>query len=147
MLIVRVVSFKRIPARTNPFLFMDRQIVRKTKKSRQTANKAPIRDVFTVMCKTDLGVECVKEYKFHPERRWRFDYAIPEHKIALEVEGGVWTQGRHTRPQGFLGDIEKYNTATLMGWRVFRTTPTDLYRAATINMLKMAINTPFLPKK
>ena len=104
-------------------------------------------DVFTVICKTDLGVECVKEYKFHPERRWRFDYAIPEHKIALEVEGGVWTQGRHTRPQGFLGDIEKYNTATLMGWRVFRTTPTDLYCTATINLLKMAINTPFLPQK
>lgn len=124
---------------------MNRQVIRKTKKSRQTANKIPIRDVFTVICKTDLGVECVKEYKFHPERRWRFDYAIPERKIALEVEGGVWTQGRHTRPQGFLGDIEKYNTATLMGWRVFRTTPIELYRAATINMLKMAINTPFLP--
>ena len=119
---------------------MNRQVIKKTKKSRQTANKSQIRDVFTVICKTDLGVECVKEYKFYPERRWRFDYAIPEHKIALEVEGGVWTQGRHTRPQGFLGDIEKYNTATLMGWRVFRTTPTDLYRTATVNLLKTAIN-------
>jgi len=126
---------------------MNRQVIKKTKKSRQTANKSQIMDVFTVICKTDLGVECVKEYKFHPERRWRFDYAIPEHKIALEVEGGVWTQGRHTRPQGFLGDVEKYNTATLMGWRVFRTTPTDLYRTATINLLKSAINTPFLPQK
>lgn len=126
---------------------MDKQVIMKTKKSRQAANKAQIRDVFTVICKTDLGVECVKEYKFHPERRWRFDYAIPEHKIALEVEGGVWTQGRHTRPQGFLGDIEKYNTATLMGWRVFRTTPTDLYRTATINLLKSAIKAPFLLEK
>lgn len=125
---------------------MNRQVIKKTKKSRQAANTSQIRDVFTVICKTDLGVECVKEYKFHPERRWRFDYAVPAYKIALEVEGGVWTQGRHTRPQGFLGDIEKYNTATLMGWRVFRTTPTDLYRTATINLLKMAINTPFLPQ-
>lgn len=124
---------------------MDKQIIRKTKKNRQTANKTPLRDVFTIICKTDLGVECIKEFKFHPERRWRFDYAIPQHKIALEVEGGVWTQGRHTRPQGFLGDIEKYNTATLMGWRVFRTTPTDLYRTATVNLLKTAINTPFSP--
>lgn len=125
---------------------MNRQVIKKTKKSRQTANKSQIRDVFTVICKTDLGVECVKEYKFYPERRWRFDFAIPEHKIALEVEGGVWTQGRHTRPQGFLGDIEKYNTATLMGWRVFRTTPTNLYRTATINLLKSAIKAPFLPQ-
>lgn len=123
---------------------MDKQIIRKTKKSRQTANKTPLRDVFTIICKTDLGVECIKEFKFHPERRWRFDYAIPQYKIALEVEGGVWTQGRHTRPQGFLGDIEKYNTATLMGWRVFRITPTDLYRTATVNLLKTAMNTPFL---
>lgn len=126
---------------------MDKQTIKIAKKSRQTAKKTQIRDVFTVTCKTDLSVECVKEYKFHPERRWRFDYAIPEHKIALEVEGGVWTQGRHTRPQGFLGDMEKYNQATLMGWRVFRTTPTELYRTATVNLLKKAINTPFLAEK
>ena len=119
---------------------MDKQTIKIAKKSRQAAKKTQIRDVFTVICKTDLGVECVKEYKFHPERRWRFDYAVPAYKIALEVEGGVWTQGRHTRPQGFLGDIEKYNTATLMGWRVFRTTPTDLYRTATVILLKTAIN-------
>lgn len=119
---------------------MDRQVIRKRKKTRQTANAAQIRDVFTVICKTDLGVDCFKEYRFYPERRWRFDYAIPSHRIALEVEGGVWTAGRHTRPQGFLGDIEKYNTATLLGWRVFRTTPTELLTSATVNLLKQAIN-------
>ena len=126
---------------------MDKQTIKIAKKSRQAAKKTQIRDVFTVICKTDLGVECIKEYKFHPKRRWRFDYAIPEHKIALEVEGGVWTQGRHTRPQGFLGDVEKYNTATLMGWRVFRTTPKELYCTATVKLLKTAINTPFLVEK
>jgi len=118
---------------------MDKQVISKSKKRRNTANSTQLRDVFTVVCKTDLGVECIKEYKFHPERRWRFDYAIPAHRVALEVEGGVWTGGRHTRPQGFLGDIEKYNTATLMGWRVFRTTPDELLRVSTINLLKQAI--------
>lgn len=118
---------------------MNRQPNTKTKKSRQTGNSYQIRDVFTTICRTDLKVECVKEYKFHPTRRWRFDYAIPEHKIALEVEGGVWTGGRHTSPKGFLGDIEKYNTATLMGWRVFRTTPDELYKLSTINLIKAAI--------
>lgn len=125
---------------------MNKQSNVKAKKSRQSANKPQIRDVFTVICRTDLKVECVKEYKFHPTRRWRFDYAIPEHKIALEVEGGVWTGGRHIRAQGFLGDMEKYNTATLMGWRVFRTTPDELYKSATINMLKNAISSCFCPK-
>lgn len=131
---------------------MNRQSNTKTKKSRQTGNSYQIRDVFTTICRTDLKVECVKEYKFHPTRRWRFDYAIPEHKIALEVEGGVWTGGRHTSPKGFLGDIEKYNTATLMGWRVFRTTPDELYKLSTINLIKAAIlglnnpeKAPFLP--
>ena len=64
-----------------------------------------------------------REHRFHPIRRWRFDLAYPEHKpdpIAFEVEGGVWISGRHNRAKGFLGDIEKYNAAGLMGWRVFR---------------------------
>lgn len=54
--------------------------------------------MFTAICKSDLKIEVVKEYLFHPTRKWRFDYAIPDHKIALEVEGGVWTGGRHTPP-------------------------------------------------
>lgn len=119
--------------------------IAKTKRSRQTAAKPPLRDVFTVICKTDLKVDCVKEFKFHPVRKWRFDYAVPEHKIALEVEGGVWTGGRHTSPKGFLGDIEKYNTATLMGWRVFRTTPDDLYKKKTLDLMKSAILNDFTP--
>ena len=117
------------------------------KRTRQRSNSAQIKDVFTTICKTDLKVECVKEHRFHPKRKWRFDYAIPEYKIALEVEGGVWTGGRHIRAQGFLGDMEKYNTATLMGWRVFRTTPDDLYKMATINLLRQAINEDYQPEK
>lgn len=117
------------------------------KRTQQRAKPIKFTDIFTTICMTDLKVECVKEYKFHPKRRWRFDYAIPEYKIALEVEGGVWTGGRHIRAQGFLGDMEKYNTATLMGWRVFRTTPDDLYKMATINLLRQAINGDCQPEK
>lgn len=94
---------------------MNDKILAKKKKSPKSTNLQKIRDLFTVICKTDLHIEVVKEYKFHPVRKWRFDYAIIDHKIALEVEGGVWTGGRHTSPKGFLGDMEKYNTATLMG--------------------------------
>lgn len=96
-------------------------------------------DFFTTLCRSDLKEECVKEFKFHPIRKWRFDYAIPAHKIAIEVEGGVWTGGRHTSPKGFLGDMEKYNTATLMGWRVFRTIPDELCTNATLQLLREAI--------
>lgn len=118
----------------------DKQTPDKPKKTAQKPRKQPKTDIFTSICKSDLKIEVVKEYKFHPTRKWRYDYAVPEYKIALEVEGGVWTKGRHTRPQGFLGDIEKYNAGTLLGWRIFRVTPDELYSNKTLNLLKQAIS-------
>ena len=76
------------------------------------------------------------ELRFDSSRRWRFDYAWPDKKIALEVEGGVWTGGRHTRGKGFLADMEKYNSAAAQGWRVLRCTPSTLCKTATIELLK-----------
>lgn len=64
------------------------------------------------------GPPLQREYYFHSERRWRFDYAIPEIKVAIEIEGG--TKGRHQRIIGFTEDCEKYNAAGLLGWTVFR---------------------------
>lgn len=60
------------------------------------------------------------EYRFHPTRRWRFDFAWPELRLAVEVEGGVFSGGRHVRAVGFIGDCEKYNQAALLGWTVLR---------------------------
>lgn len=68
------------------------------------------------------GVQPEAEYRFHPVRRWRFDFAWPSVKVAVECEGGTWTRGRHTRGSGYRGDCEKYNVATAAGWRVFRCT-------------------------
>jgi len=76
-----------------------------------------------------------REFKFHPNRKWRFDYSWVEQKVALEVEGGVWTGGRHTRGSGFMGDMSKYNEATCAGWRVLRCTPDTLATEATIGMI------------
>ncbi|MDL2310269.1 endonuclease domain-containing protein [Parabacteroides sp. OttesenSCG-928-B22] len=118
----------------------DKQPSQSGKKKPQNKEKQPTKDLFTVICKTDMGIEVVKEFLFHPTRKWRFDYAIPEHKIAIEVEGGVFTRGRHVRPQGFLGDIEKYNAGTLLGWRIFRVTPDSLLRTKTLNLIKEAIS-------
>lgn len=68
----------------------------------------------------------VAEHRFHATRKWRFDWAFLEAKVAVESEGGVWTNGRHTRGSGFLRDVEKYNTATIEGWRVLRVTPDQI---------------------
>jgi very-short-patch-repair endonuclease len=62
------------------------------------------------------------EHRFSPTRRWRFDFAHVESKTAIEVEGGTWSGGRHTRGSGYSKDCEKYNAATLAGWSVFRLT-------------------------
>lgn len=62
----------------------------------------------------------VREYKFHPTRKWRIDFAWPEVKLAVEIEGAVWVQGRHTRGSGFVKDIEKYNALTELGWSLLR---------------------------
>lgn len=111
----------------------------RVKKVQQPKQKPAKSDIFTRLCKSALGIEVVREYLFHDERKWRFDYAIPDGKIAVEVEGGVWTGGRHTRSKGFLGDIEKYNAAALLGWRVFRVVPDSLNTGATIELIRRAM--------
>ena len=75
--------------------------------------------------KAEYNLTAIPEYRFCPRRRWRFDYAILSHMVAIEIEGGVWTNGRHTRGKGFVNDMEKYNTATVMGWKVIRIVPND----------------------
>lgn len=64
-----------------------------------------------------------REFLFHKKRKWRFDLAWPDLLIAVEVEGGIWTGGRHVRGEGFEADCEKYNEAQLSGWMVLRFTP------------------------
>lgn len=80
------------------------------------------------------------EYKFLASRRFRFDYAWPDFMLALEIEGGVWTGGRHTSGAGFVRDMEKYNLAAMDGWTVVRTVPDKLLRTETINMIEICIN-------
>ena len=67
-----------------------------------------------------LKIEFVQEFKFHTSRKWRADFHIKNTKLLIEVEGGIWSGGRHTRGKGYLGDMEKYNAATMMGFQVLR---------------------------
>jgi len=78
---------------------------------------------FIALCRAAGIPEPVAEYRFHTVRRWRIDFAWPDYKLAVEIEGGAWVYGRHTRPQGFIRDIEKYNALTLAGWHLLRFTP------------------------
>ena len=66
------------------------------------------------------GVNFEQEFKFHPDRKWRADFYIVDHMLLVEVEGGIWSGGRHTRAKGYIGDMEKYNAAVALGYRVLR---------------------------
>jgi very-short-patch-repair endonuclease len=81
-----------------------------------------------------------REYAFHPVRRWRFDFAWPELRLAVEVEGGVYSQGRHNRPQGFIGDTEKYNAAAEAGWTVLRYTGTAIRSGNAVEQVRTMIH-------
>jgi len=82
-----------------------------------------------------IGYE--REYRFAAPRRWRFDFAWPSMKLAIEIEGGVWSAGRHTRGKGFEADCEKYAIALVLGWRVLRVTPTHVRDGQALGWVEM----------
>ena len=82
----------------------------------------------------------VAEFRFAPPRRWRLDFAWPESRLALEVEGGVWVRGRHVRGAGFMRDMEKYNILCAMGWRLLRVVPATLHTVETAELIRQSLN-------
>jgi very-short-patch-repair endonuclease len=80
-----------------------------------------------------------REYRFHPTRRWRFDFAWEDFRVAAEVDGGTWSGGRHTRGAGFERDLEKLNAATSAGWKVFRYTTTQVRTGYAVCQLRVEL--------
>jgi very-short-patch-repair endonuclease len=83
----------------------------------------------------------VTEHRFHPVRRWRFDLAWPDAKLAVEVEGGVYVEGgsRHTRGPGYEADCQKYAEALVLGWRVLRVTPRQVKTGMALRWIEGAL--------
>ena len=79
------------------------------------------------------------EHRFHPGRKWRFDFAFIDQKVAIEVEGGTWSGGRHTRGSGFEKDCEKYNQAAIDGWLVLRYTSTMIKSGKAVAQIEEVI--------
>lgn len=93
----------------------------------------------------DLGVKAWRlpqpqiEFRFHPSRKWRFDRAWPELRLAVEIDGGTWNGGRHTRPAGYAEDCDKFNTAALMGWTVLRFTGEHVRQGQAVAVVAEAL--------
>ena len=81
----------------------------------------------------------VREWRFHETRKWRFDYAWLAPRLALEVQGGVWTGGKHGRGAGIVKDHEKANAAAVLGWRILYCTPTQLTTPAFAVLVRDAL--------
>ncbi len=95
---------------------------------RYRATKSPSRleERFLMLWNHVKGPDLEREYRFHHERRWRADFAQMEARVLIEIEGGIWVNGRHNRAAGFNADLEKYMEAGLAGWRVFRFGPDQI---------------------
>jgi len=99
---------------------------------------------FVAACK-EFGIPApIQEHMFAKEtmkRKWRIDFYFwyGNVKVALEVEGGVYTGGRHTRPVGFMKDIEKYNALATHGILLVRCTPSELLKTSTLRTIHDAL--------
>jgi hypothetical protein len=89
-----------------------------TKGTQVDTNADKLKQKFETLWQELDGPELQREYRFHRVRRWKADYRIG--KVLIELEGGIYTGGRHTRGDGYKKDCIKYNTATALGYTVFR---------------------------
>lgn len=95
--------------------------------------------LFQKIC-VESGLGCPDtEYRFHPVRKWRWDYAWPTHKLAVEQQGGIWTHGKHGRGSGIAKDMEKISHAAALGWRVILVTPSQLAKPETLDLIREAL--------
>ena len=83
--------------------------------------------------------EPVREHRFHPTRLWRFDFAWTAARVALEVEGGTFSGGRHTRGVGYEGDARKYSEAAIAGWCVVRATAAMVHSGEALTLVERAL--------
>lgn len=93
-------------------------------------------ETFDLHCRVKNLTNAEREYKFHPTRDWRFDFAWPAIKLAVEVEGGTsFGKSRHSQGDGFEKDCIKYNAATLLGWKVLRYSTKMVQNETAINQV------------
>ncbi len=92
-----------------------------------------------VLCRALKLPEPVSEFRFHPTRKWRLDHCWPDRKLAVEVQGGIFSQGRHVRGAAMLKEFEKLNTAAAMGWRFLYFTPSQIADGSAMSVIESAL--------
>jgi len=93
------------------------------------------------------GYVALPEARFHPQRKWRVDVAVthldtdrhPGAILAIEIDGGAWSRGRHVRGAGFVADMEKQNALTELGWRILRFTPQQVRDGSALAQIRRCL--------
>ena len=91
------------------------------------------------LCRAAGIEEPQPEFRFHPKRQWRLDYAWPLRMLGLEIDGGIWTDGRHTRGSGRLKDMEKQSEAAILGYRLLYVTPQQVKDGTAMDRIRRAL--------
>jgi hypothetical protein len=107
---------------------------------RRSPAMSSLEATFALQIKSMNLPEPVREFKFHPSRKWKFDFAWTDINLAVEIEGGVWSGGRHSTGVGFTLDCEKYAEALCLGWRVLRVTGGQVKSMQALMWTKRLIN-------
>lgn len=81
----------------------------------------------------------VTEYRAFTTRRWRLDYAWPDRKVCLEVDGGLYVRGRHSRGPGAEADMEKQAAHILDGWLYLRASPQQVASGVALTWVERAL--------
>lgn len=104
-------------------------------------NSSPLEALFEFQLVSRETPAPRKEYRFCEARAWRFDFAWPSLKLAVEIEGGARSGGRHTTGSGFAADCEKYSAAAILGWSVIRATGEQVKNGQAITWTITALRT------
>lgn len=117
----------------NKLLEHEEGLVKLRKKPRRSVKSYLQEDLKEQM--TRAGLVFVEEHQFLKSRRWRFDFAFLDEKLAVEVQGGIWVQGRHSRGRGYLADLKKKEQALKNGWIVFECEKTMIEKGEALQTI------------
>ena len=106
------------------------------KREKAKAKRERFEKLFDQQCRAVGLPPGEPEWRFHPQRDFRFDRAWPPFKVAIEIDGGIWSQGRHVRGLGYEQDCLKMAEALFLGWRVYRFSTGQVKRGTAIDFLE-----------
>ncbi len=101
----------------------------------QTHRPTKQKDLLGILPQSDT--RAFREYRFNLKRRWKFDWAVPEIKCAIELDGGLFIKGAHVNPASIRDNYIKSNDAAKRGWRVWRYLPEQIIKAGRKGVIEV----------